>query len=119
MAWIAPKLTDNMATQVIPQLQAVDQVKHLSEAKPSFARVGYADQCEAAINEQVSWSLCLPCMVRSCTCLSLAQHMLSGLTNCVLVQINIEYTISVSARSCRSRALFCLSSAATLRRICA
>ena len=39
--------------QVIPQLQAVDQVKHLSEAKPSFARVGYNEQCEAAINEQV------------------------------------------------------------------
>ncbi len=47
------RLNTYMATQVIPQLQAVDQVKHLSEAKPSFARVGYNDQCEAAINEQV------------------------------------------------------------------
>ena len=40
--------------QVLPQMQAVDEVKHLSEAKPSFARVRYSEQCEAAINEQIN-----------------------------------------------------------------
>ena len=52
-----------VGTQVIPQLKAVDQVKQLSEAKPSFARVGYNEECEAAINEQAS-VMCAP--VSSC-----------------------------------------------------
>jgi ferritin heavy chain len=40
--------------EVLPELQAVDEVKHLAEAKPSFARVRYSEQCEAAINEQIN-----------------------------------------------------------------
>ena len=43
-----------VGAQVLPQLQAVDEIKHLSEAKPSFARVRYSEQCEAAINEQIN-----------------------------------------------------------------
>ena len=39
---------------MLPQLQAVDEVKHLSDSKPSFARVRYSHECEAAINEQIN-----------------------------------------------------------------
>ena len=52
---LSPTHLDGAAhAQVLPQLQAVDEVKHLSEAKPSFARVRYSEQCEAAINEQIN-----------------------------------------------------------------